>query len=280
MDFNAAKYEEAISNEFSIVNKAKKEVPFLPNRAQLDFMKQFEEHQDVILLKARKMGFSSIILAIQVMLFLFSENERLVSVSFVKESAQKQLERAKHFLKSYEIKNGIQVPLKYNSKNELVREWVSRKNGRPFRNTLQIGSAQSMQFGRGDDITFLHITEAAFARSIKNMLAGVGEACIPSAPKIFETTANGFGEFKDFYDEALLGKNEYKALFYGSEWEYDRPYIDAKRSSLGRIGIQEYPITMEEAFLTTGECYFDAGILGERIEEMKTKETIPFQFAA
>lgn len=279
MNFSAPKYQAAIENEFTIVDKEKNEVPFVPNRAQLDFMDQFERHQDVIILKARKMGFSSIILAIEVILFLFSENERLVSVSFDKDAAQKQLQRAKHFLTAFEIKNGVKVPLTYNSKNELVREGVSRKTGRPFRNSLKIGSAQSTSFGRGDDITFLHMTEAAFAPAIRETLAAVGEACIPSAPKILETTANGFGEFKDFFDEALLGKNGYKALFYGSEWEYSREYVDDKRRSLGRIGIQEYPITMEEAFLTTGECYFDAGVIGERIEELKTREPISFQFS-
>ena len=278
IDFSALKYGKLIKNEFTIINKQKKEVAFIPNQAQDDVLQQMERFRSLILLKARKMGFSSVILAVWVAKFLFGENERLVSVSFDKDAGEKQLQRAKHFLRSFELKRGIKVDFGYNSKKEMTREGISKKTGRPFTNTLRVGSALSYSFGRGDDITGLHITEAAFSRDIFSLLASVGEACIDVAPKILETTANGFNSFKDLWDMSLEGKTEFKALFYGPEWEYSEDYIERKRESLGRIGMQEYPRTAEESFLTTGECYFDAVVIGTMLEAMKGRDPIAFQF--
>lgn len=276
MAFIALEYKRAIENEFTIIDKNKQEVPFITHRAQTDLLSQMEHSQEIIILKARKMGFSSVVLAIAVLKFIFGKNERCVSMSFDSEASGKQLERAKHFIRSFEILNGSKIPFKYNSKKEMVYEGIDKDTGRPFTNTLRIGTAKSSSFGRGDDISFLHITEAAFCSDMEALLSGVGEACLPGAHKIFETTANGFNEFKGFWDKARLGKNGYSAIFYGPEWEYDEEYIEAKRRNLGRIGMQEYPRTPEEAFLTSGECYFDAPLLGEMLQ--KTKDLIPFQF--
>lgn len=265
----------AIEREFTIVNKQKQEVDFRPNKSQADLLRQMETYLDIIVLKARKMGFSSLILGLAVMKFIFGQNERMASMSFDASASGKQLERAKHFLRSFEYKNGVTFPLKYNSKSEMVYEGVDEE-GRTFMNTLRIGTAKSTSFGRGDDLTLLHITEAAFCPDIEALLAGVGEACIPGAHRIFETTANGFNGFKDFWDAASDGLNGYHALFYGPEWEYSEEYIQKKRENLGRIGMQEYPRTPEEAFLTSGECYFDSVSVGDMLG--KSKPVIPFQF--
>ncbi len=275
--FIAEEYKRAIENEFTIINKDKQEVPFITHRAQADLLAQMEVSQDILILKARKMGFSSVALAIAVLKFIFGKNERCVSMSFDSEASGKQLERAKHFISSFEILNGSKIPFKYNSKKEMVYAGIDKDTGRPFTNTLRIGTAKSSSFGRGDDISFLHITEAAFCSDMESLLSGVGEACLPGAHKIFETTANGFNDFKKFWDAARLGKNGYSAIFYGPEWEYDEEYIEKKRRNLGRIGMQEYPRTPEEAFLTSGECYFDAMILGELLQQKK--DLIDFQFA-
>lgn len=268
--FNATGYKKAIENEFTIVNKDKIEVPFVLNRAQDHFIKQLDLFLFVVILKARKMGFSSVVLAIAILKFIFGKNERCVSVSFDATASSKQLERAKYFLRSFEYKNGIKVPMKYNTKHELVYEKRDDDGNIVCTNTLRIGTAKSGSFGRGDDITFLHITEVAYCPSIQDLLSGVGEACVNGSHKIFETTANGFGEFKKFWDEAMLGENGYKALFYGPEWEYDDEFLAQKLIALGeRLFKQEYPKTPEEAFLTSGECYFDVHVLAKYLDGVK-----------
>ncbi|MDY0144214.1 MAG: hypothetical protein RBR97_20215, partial [Bacteroidales bacterium] len=76
---------------------------------------------------------------------------------------------------------------------------------------------------------------------------------------------------------AKIGKNNYKPLFYNPEWEYSPEFLAQKRLELGeRLFNQEYPMTEEDAFLTSGECYFDVHILREILKG--AKEPINFQF--
>lgn len=253
-NFKPEVYKRFCENEFTIIDKERKEVPFILNRAQDHFVKNLTPLNNV--LKNRKQGLSSIALAIAITKFLMGENERCVSVSFIDSSAQQQLQRAKHFLQSYERLNNVKVPLKYNSKQEMVYEGKT-SDGRQFTNTLRVGSAKSKSFGRGDDITFLHITEAAFADDLEALLSGIGEAVTHNAITILETTANGYDQFKAHWDSTEAKANDYTNFFYDPFWTYDREFVETKRKNLGRLGPQEYPYTAKEAFLTSGFPYFE-----------------------
>lgn len=253
-NFKPEVYQRFCENEFTIIDKERKEVPFILNDAQTHFLHNITPLNNV--LKNRKQGLSSIALAIAITKFLMGENERCVSVSFIDSSAQQQLQRAKHFLQSYERINNVKVPLKYNSKQEMVYEGQTA-DGRKFINTLRVGSAKSRSFGRGDDITFLHITEAAFADDLEALLSGIGEAVTYNAITILETTANGYDQFKAHWDATEAKANDYTNFFYDPFWTYDKEFVEAKRRNLGRLGPQEYPYTAKEAFLTSGFPYFD-----------------------
>jgi len=153
--FNAEGYKKAIEENFTIIDKDKNEVPFILNKSQVHFLENLTDRN--VILKARKMGFSSVLLAVACIKFLLGKNERCVSMSFDRDASSKQLDRAKHFLKSYERHNKVEIPLKYNSKNEMVWEGIN-SDGSTFTNALRVGTAKSQGFGRGDDITFLHLT--------------------------------------------------------------------------------------------------------------------------
>lgn len=257
--FVAANYEKFMADNFKIIDKHKKPVPFEMQPAQHSLNVHMQYYYDILVLKARKMGFSSDALGIAATKFLMGENEKCLSMSFDNEASGKQLARAKYYINSYEQKNGVKIPYKYNSKNQLV--WEGKKlNDKGaydhFQNVLQVGTARNTDFGRGDDITFLHLTEVSLA-DLELLMAGVGEACLPSAHKIFETTAAGFNSYKKFWDKAVLNKNSFAALFYSPLWEYTQAYVDKKRQDLGRLGVQEYPMSAQEAFITSGEGLFN-----------------------
>jgi hypothetical protein len=265
--FRASAYEPFMGDNFTIINKDTLEVPFMANPAQRSMNYFMERYFDLLVLKARKMGFSSDALGIATTKFLTGRNEKCVSMSFDKESSDKQLIRAKHYIRSYELKNKIKVPLKYNSKSEMVWEDID-ENGRPFVNTLRVGTARNTSFGRGDDITFLHLTEVSLS-DVPLLLAGVGEACVHNAHKILETTANGFNSYKQFWDGTTRNETGFAALFYSPLWEYNEDYLNMKRKNLGRLYDQEYPESAEMAFLTSGDPYFDQDAMRWYLKQME-----------
>ncbi len=255
MTFKPEVFQQFMQNEFTIIDKDRKEVPFILNKAQENFLHNLGPLNNV--LKNRKQGISSVSLGIAVTKFLMGQNERCVSVSFIDSSAHQQLQRAKHFLESYQKINGIRMPLKYDNKSEWVYAPTDAQGNVLYTNTLRVGSAKSKSFGRGDDITFLHITEAAFAGDLEALKSGIGEAVTNDAITILETTANGYDQFKAHWDATEAGQTTYKNFLYDPFWTYVKKFVEEKRKNLGRLGAQEYPYTAKEAFLTSGLPYFE-----------------------
>lgn len=272
--FRAENYERFMFDNFRIIDKDKNPVQFKANDAQHSLNTHMEVFLNILVLKARKMGFSSDALAIASTKFLMGENEKCISMSFDQTASDKQLSRAKYYIQSYEEKNQIKIPYKYNSKNQMVWEGT-KDNGHGgldhFQNVLQVGTARNTAFGRGDDISFLHLTEVSLA-DVYELMAGVGEACLPKAHKILETTADGFNTYKKYWDESMMNLTGFACLFYSPLWEYTEEFVTAKRASLGRLGIQEYPMTPEEAFVATGDSYFDKIALMRMLDGVKAWE--------
>lgn len=263
-------YKRAIEDNFTIIDKNKNEVPFILNKAQQHFLQNLTERN--VILKARKMGFSSVLLAVACVKFIYGRNERCYSMSFDATASSKQLDRAKHFLKSYERTTKREIPLKYNSKTELVWEGqYTDKNGelQSYTNALRVGTAKSTGFGRGDDITFLHLTEVSLADDIDGLLAGAGEAVVNGSIISLETTANGYNQFKTFWDEANSGARGYSPFFYDPTWEYSEEFVARKRKELGRLADQEYPLTPEAAFIASGDQYFDKIALQDLLKQIE-----------
>lgn len=250
-------YRTCIGENFDIVDKSGKIVPFTYNSIQA--ANDLDESGKDVVLKARKQGFSSKILARYTCDFILRPNSRSVIVADNKDNAIALLDRVKFFLKSYEEKNQIEIPLKYNSKYELVN---SAQNTRYF-----VGTAENAEFGRSQDITNLHFSEAAFYPNFDKLRASALQATVENAHVIVETTANGFNQFKTFWDDSKKGLTGFKPLFYKASAFYSAEFLAEKRKELKRTFPQEYPETDMEAFLTSGETYFDKEALSEYFKE-------------
>jgi hypothetical protein len=239
-------YERFIEARLTIVDKKQAEVPFVLNPIQKKFVRD-ATGKDIIL-KARQQGFSSFVLAAFTADFLLKENSLSVVVADITENANDLLARVKWYLKSYEHKTGAKVPLKYNSKRELHN---GANNARYI-----IGTAENIDFGRSKTITNLHLSEPAFYPHFRALLASVSSAVVPDGKQVIETTANGFGEFKTFWDESTLDLTGYKPHFYPAQDFYDEAFLEERKKALGRLYRQEFPATALEAFITSGESYF------------------------
>lgn len=258
----ASPYEKSalfIEEELTIIDKNGKEVPFILNEMQRKFVDEATGRD--IILKGRQMGFSSFILGAFTKDFIFTENSLSVVIADIADNAQDLLARVKHYIRAFEESNNTKVPLKYNSKYELQNAF---NNARYI-----IGTAENTEFGRSKTITNLHMSEAAFYKHFRKLHASAGTALTPSGKFVIETTANGFNEFKNFYDESVLGETGFKAHFYTSHGFYSQEYIESERKRLGRLFDQEHPETPQLAFITSGLPIFDQEAMRAYLEEAK-----------
>ena len=240
-------YQKFIEKNFEIVSKKMELVAYILNEVQLAYLR-FGSGEDIIL-KARQQGFSSLILAIFTVDFLTKANSRQIIIADSTENAGELLDRVKLYIESYEEKNGVKVPMKYNSKNELYHEVLHSR--------YTIGTANKVNLGRSKTITNLHCSEVAFYPNIQAIMTGVVQAVVPGGRVIFETTANGYNKFKKTWDAAVAGLNNFKPLFFNASDFYTKDFLDAKRKQLDRLFDQEYPETPEIAFITSGESIFE-----------------------
>ena len=253
-------YKDFIEDNFRIINKDQAVVPFKLNAIQYKYMSQDSTGRDIIL-KARQQGFSSVILARFTADFILKENSYSVVIADNSDNATGLLERVKFLIQSYEEINGIKVPLKYNSKYELHNGETNAK--------YIIGTAENKEVARSKTITNLHLSEAAFYPDLEKLKASAMQAVVPNGYVAIETTANGFNYFKEFWSSSELGETGFKPLFYKASDFYSQEFLDQKKMELGRLYSQEYPETPEEAFLTSGDCFFDTDMLRNYLSTVK-----------
>jgi len=240
-------YKRWIEDNLAIVNKDGNLVPFRLNKIQESYLTEKTSNKRDIILKARQQGFSSLILAIFTADFLLKENTFNVVVADNTDNAQGLLKRVKDYLRAV-LGDDFEKVLKYNSKYELYLE--------KFNSTYQIGTAENTSFGRSKTITNLHLSEAAFYPHMEEITAGALQAVVPEGRVVVETTANGFNEFKGFWDRAVIGESNFNPLFFKASDFYSPEFLETKKRELGRMFEQEYPETPESAFLSSGEMYF------------------------
>lgn len=150
---------------------------------------------------------------------------------------------------------------------------------------IYVGSAGSVNFGRGHTINNLLCTEVAHWPHPEDILTAVTQAVTPDGRIIIESTPNGFGNyFHDLWCEATAGQSLYRAHFFPWWWDPDYrvpgpdlgPLSDEemalrhhhhldddqirwrrqKQRELRDKFPQEYPEDDRTCFLTSGRCCF------------------------
>jgi len=139
---------EIVESMFFIVDKAGKKVPFIFNDIQNRFYNDHTLRDDV--LKARKEGLSSMILAILTARFLFVPNIVCACVSHTEEDTKRLFSKVKYYIDNLPF----EVQLSKSSAGHL------RLDGQ--NSDFIVGTAGSKTFARGDTIHQLHLSEFAF----------------------------------------------------------------------------------------------------------------------
>lgn len=246
-------YTSFIADHFEIVDKQGELVPFRLWPHQQRILDEMESR--TIVLKPRQIGSSAFNLAIFATDFILEDNIRLVIIAHDQGTTTRLIDRAKAYLRSFEAKTGISIPLKYNNRGEIIRS----DNG----NTLYIGTAGNRSFGVGDTIHKLLASEVSRYDDAETVMTNVLQAVPKDGWVMIESTANGFGNwYQQQWAKAEAGESTFKPIFlswrevpeYAEEgWEERKrgEYVDE------RLFAQDFPENPEEAFLMSGHPFFD-----------------------
>lgn len=257
----------------------------------------------IIVLKARQLGFSTVI---EGLFFHDTATRKLVETLIIAHSSDAT---TKLFRMNKLFFDRLPPALRPMRKNSNAREIVfenpekdaAKKEANPgLRSAIRCVTAGSGGAGRGSTLTNVHASEAAFWPDMKETLDGLLSA-VPDDVKtavVIESTPNGFNAFKDYWDDAVAGRNAFLPLFFpwfeepgyrrpvpeGREWTEEEQQLRETygledeqlewrrwciRNNLGGDAVkfrQEYPSCAEEAFLLSGRPFFDNELLLQRIQ--------------
>lgn len=304
---DAKKYIEAF---LCIKTKESEIVPFRLNSAQKRLYECIKEQQAagkpirIIILKSRQMGFSTLTEA----LIYYKTVTRSNVNSFIITHKDDATTNLFNMSKLFQERNPARPLLKNSNAKELIFENPT-KNRREkerlpgLKSKIKCATAGGKGVGRSDTLTNVHASELAFwPGAIAETYAGLMQA-VPATRDsmvIIESTAKGFNFFKEMWDDAVAGRNDYVPFFaawfemdeYRREWHGEQ-LTEEEEELKAAFGLdneqimwrrwcirnncnndmdlfhQEYPSTPEEAFIATGAGVFDNKAIIIRLRTME-----------
>ena len=304
-----------IENCLKIKTKSGTVVPFRMNDAQRKLYAVAKRQQDagkpvrLIILKARQLGFSTLTEGLIFHACATRKNVNALIVAHREDATANLFRMSKLFYD--ELPAPVKPMLRASNAQELVFENPSKlrseREARPgLRSRIRCATAGGRGIGRSDTLQCVHLSEYAFwpdgADGKASTLAGILQA-VPSLPGtmvVIESTANGFEDFKERWDAAVAGENDFEPVFFawfenpdysmpvvpGTEWTpEERELRDAYRltdeqlqwrrwcianNCGGSLDMfrQEYPASPGEAFLHSGTGVFDNEQIVLRLERL------------
>lgn len=295
-------FESFCNKCLKIKTKSGELLPFTLNEAQRKFAEivlsgiQSGKPVRVIILKARQMGFSTVTEAI---IYYLSSLQEAKNAFIVAQDSAASENLYDMFRLYYEnIPESIKPMRKRNNARRLTFENPSVKEAERQKNPglkskITVASAENKVLARSETIHYLHASELAFwpgskkKKHLTALFAALSKE--PGTIGVIESTANGMEDFKQMWDAAEKGENDYTPLFFPwfamptyrmpvpDEFELtpeeaelkERFDLDDEQLQWRRFTIrndcngdvrqfrQEYPSVPEEAFLLSGEGIFD-----------------------
>lgn len=307
---------EYIQTFLRIKTKKNTIIYFVINEPQNELLKIIEAERAagrpvrIIILKARQMGFSTVTEGVIFQDTVTRHNVNSAIITHKSDATENLFNMTKLFYD--ELPDGLKPMIKKSNSKELIFEnptsdKIEKKKRPGLRSKIKCFTAGAKGVARSETITNLHVSEFAFWESKKGTtkaqtLTGALQA-VPNEPGtlvVIESTANGWEEFKEIWDDAVEGISGFIAVFF--PWwamkEYRMPYdgfkltkeekelkakypIDNDQLTWRRWCIktncnndedtfkQEYPSCPEEAFITTGNPVFDILKIIDRIEKIR-----------
>lgn len=301
--------EKLIEMTFVIVDKDQRTMPFFFNEVQQDFIETLNEAKDgfkkgtitdisIVVLKGRQQGFTSLITAYQLACSISSRNFQGFTLADKSDNSQAIFQNKAKYPYS-QLPDILQPTEKFNNRKQLLFSDIN--------SSWEVDTA-TKEVGRSRTINFFHGSECAFWKDgISQIQAAIGEAFTKNCIKIYESTANGYNDYKKMWDSKAhincfyewWRTKEYRLNFPGeeirqefidnisrkNEWIHERMrwlrddkhleleqlywYYSKYEKYIDKSLIkQEYPCSPEEAFLLSGANVFDTEQLLARLQRI------------
>lgn len=261
----------------------------------------------IVVLKARQMGFSTVISAMVFWAAATARNVMALIMAHVDDASSNLFAMVKRYYDN--LPAPVRPARKASNAKELVFASTGEGGPRGMDSAIRVATAGGHGVGRSFTFRVAHLSEFAFWPGNKmEILNGIMQA-VPDKPgtMVFvESTANGFDQFKDLWDEAVAawnrGERDGWCPFFAA-WhemkEYSRKVppgferteeeealaqtysLDDEQLAWRRWCIkvncggdvqlfkQEYPASPEEAFLASGSCWFNQEAIVLQLERSK-----------
>lgn len=302
--------EKLIELVFIVVDKNQVTKPFILNNVQRMFIDRLNKAKEdyskglitdisILILKGRQQGFTTIVTAYQLACSLLNRNFQGFTLADKSDNSETIFQNKAKYPYS-QLPEVLKPTEKFNNRKQLLFEKL---------NSSWAVDTATKDVGRSRTINFFHGSECAFWKDgISPIQAALGEAFTKNCIKIYETTANGFNDYRTmwksgehinlFYEWWLT--KEYAINFENkkihndfindintkSDWIYIRLkwlkddkklsdeqlywYFKKYKGYIDkRLIKQEYPCTPDEAFLLSGQPVFDTEIIINRIDKLK-----------
>lgn len=220
-------------NFAKIVTKQADLVPLVLKEGQLELDGKLEAQKEggrpmrALSLKARQIGISTYAQAKLMQRCTLRPRYDALTVAHDRETGAKLYRMADTIYKNLPEDEEIR-PSIGGFKRQREMHFVGPDRDRPSPDSRYlVDTAGEFQAGRGGTYRALHGSEVAFWPQIMQKLTSLSSA-IPDDPEtliLLESTANGFNEFKDLWDDAEEGRSDFLAFFW-PWWKEDEYRLD------------------------------------------------------
>ena len=247
-----------LENYWHIAHPAQGRIIFDLRSAQEEALQHWRDHRYSLTLKARQIGWSTLVAAHQFWLAFFHPDQNIIDLSRTEREAVLLLRKTKYGFKhlpDWMLERG-------------PASLVEHQQRMGFDNGSQITSMPSASDpARGESASLIVVDEWAFLPNPEEAWASIEPVADIGGRIIGLSTANGSGNFyHQLWVGATTGANKFAPMFFpwsATEDRGDAWYQEKIESMLPWQLAQEYPTTPEEAFVKSGNPVFDLDVLQE-----------------
>ena len=245
-----------LRNYWYIAHPAHGRLLFDLRNAQSEALQRWETNRYSLTLKARQIGWTTLVAAHQFWLAFFREDQNIIDLSRTEREAVLLLRKTKYghkHLPEWMIQRG-------------PKSLVEHQQRMAFDNGSQITSMPSASDpARGESATLVVVDEWAFLPNPSEAWASIEPVADAGGKIIGLSTANGSGNFfHHLWVGASTGNNLFNPMCFpwGASEDRDESWYESKRQSMLPWQLaQEYPSSAEEAFIKSGNPVFDLDVL-------------------